>query len=142
MTFSDILDAIVNRAGFAARDLQGIDKWETFTPVFGSLAVVGATTYVGRYRIVGAQVFGQVTFKAATSIASTAGTDYLNLPVTKRDNTGTLIPTGITGIGVMTNDTTNIAVGTCHLDVTTMRLYLPTQAASANTFNLWFSYEI
>ena len=124
---------LINIGGFADRDLQGIDQWESFTPVFGSLTVVGATTYVGSLRIMGKSVSGQVTFKAATSIASVAGTDYLNLPIAAK---------GLTGFGVMTNDTTNIAVGLCHLDVSTSRLYLPTQAASGQTFNLYFTYEI
>ena len=133
---------VINTGGFADRDLKGIDRWESFTPVFGSLTVVGATSYTGRLRVVGKSVEGQVKFSAATSIASTAGTDYLNLPITKKDSTGTLVPSGIAGFGVMTNDTTNIAVGLCHLDTTTMRLYLPTQVASGNTFNLYFTYEI
>src|SRR3990167_7511338 len=98
-------------------DLLGQDKWNSFTPVFGSLTVVGATTYTGRYRIVGASLEGQVTFLAATSIASVAGTDYLTLPITAK---------GIAGFGVMSNGTSNIAVGVCHLDVATSRLYLPT----------------
>ena len=51
-------------------------------------------------------------------------------------------PAEIAGFGVMTNDTTNIAVGLCHLDTATMRLYLPTQAASGDVFNLYFTYEI
>ena len=46
------------------------------------------------------------------------------------------------GIATMTNDTTNIAVGTCHIDVSTSRCYLPTQAASGNTFNIFGSYEV
>lgn len=124
---------VINRGGFADRDLMGQDKWESFTPVFGSLTVVGATSYTGRFRIVGKSVEGQVQFSAATSIASTAGTDYLNLPIAAG---------GIAGFGVMTNDTTNIAVGLCHLDVLTSRLYLPTQVASGNVFNLFFKYEV
>lgn len=122
-----------NVGGFSSRDLDGIDRWESFAPVFGSLTVVGATTYTGRYRVVGRSLQFQVKFSAATSIASVAGTDYLTLPVTAA---------GISGIAVMTNDTTNIAVGVCHLDVTTSRCYLPTQTASANTFVLCGSYEI
>ena len=120
-----------NRFGFAFRDIIGQDRWETFTPVFGSLTVVGATIYVGRSRLIGKKAEFQVTFKAATSIASTAGTDYLSLPFTAA---------GIAGMATMTNDTTNIAVGVCHIDVATSRCYLPTQGASANTFTLagWF----
>lgn len=101
--------------------------------MFGSLTVVGATSYSGRYRIVGRQLFFEVQFSAATSIASVAGTDYLTLPVAAK---------GLAGHAVMSNDTTNVAVGNCHLDVATSRCYLPAQAASGNTFNLAGWYEI
>lgn len=123
----------LNEAGFAHRDLIGQDRWESFTPVFGSLTVVGATTYSGRYRIVGKSVQFQVSFKAATSIDSVAGTDYLTLPIAAK---------GLSGICVMTNDSTNVAVGLCHVDVTTSRCYLPAQIASGNTFLLFGVYEI
>lgn len=118
---------------FSWRDLNGQDKWIDWTPVFGSLTVIGATSYSGRFRVVGKSLQFQVKFSAATSIASTAGTDYLNLPIPAA---------GYAGIAAMTNDTTNIAVGVCHVDVSTSRCYLPTQAASGNVFNLCGSYEI
>ena len=126
------LDGIeLAKDSFSWRDLVSQDTWNTFTPVFGSLTVIGATSYSGRYRFVGRKCEFQVKFSAATSIASTAGTDYLTLPFTAL---------GLSGMATMTNDTTNIAVGTCHLDVATSRCYLPTQVASGNTFNLtgWF----
>jgi len=125
----------INKTGFTWRDLFGKDRWESFTPTFGSLTVVGATTYYGRVRVIGKQVFFQVQFAAATSIASTAGTDYLTLPITANSQ-------GLAGLATMTNDTTNIAVGTCHLDVATSRCYLPTQVASANTFTIAGWYEL
>lgn len=118
---------------FAFRDLTGQDKWEAFTPVFGSLTVVGATSYTGRYRKVGRSVEFQVSFSAATSIASVAGTDYLTLPIASK---------GLAGIATMTNATTNVAVGVCHIDTTNSRCYLPAQVASGNTFTLCGSFEI
>ena len=127
-------DEVPNKTGFSWRDLNGKDRWEAFTPVFGSLTVVGATSYSGRVRVVGRQIFFQVQFSAATSIASTAGTDYLTLPVTANSQS-------LAGIATMTNDTTNIAVGVCHIDVATSRCYLPAQVASANVFTLCGSYE-
>ena len=123
----------LDAGSFAFRDLTGQDKWETFTPVFGSLTVVGATSYTGRYRVVGRSVQFQVSFSAATSIASVAGTDYLTLPITAK---------GLAGIATMTNATTNIAVGVCHIDTTNSRCYLPAQVASGNTFTICGSYEI
>lgn len=122
----------IDKTSFAYRDLLSVDKWESFTPVFGSLTVVGTPSYTGRLRKSGKLFQLQVKFSATTSIASTAGTDYLTSPVTIA---------GLTGMGVMTNDTTNIAVGLCHVDVTTSRIYLPTQAASGNTFNLFAEFE-
>ena len=126
-------DKALATQSFSYRDLLGQDKWSDWTPVFGSLTVVGATTYTGRFRVVGRSCQFQVKFLAATSIASTAGTDYLNLPISAG---------GISGLATMTNQTTNISVGTCHIDVTNSRCYLPTQAASGNTFNLCGQYEI
>src|SRR5947208_3418972 len=120
-------DVEIDQKSFAWRDLLSQDHWMGFAPIFGSLTVVGGTTYSGRLRIVGRKVEFQVSFKAATSVASTAGTDYLTLPITAA---------GTSGQAQMTNDTTNIAVGLCHIDVATSRCYLPTQAASGNTFNL------
>lgn len=126
-------DVEVDTTAFSYRDLRSQDLWSAFTPVFGSLTVIGATSYSGRYRIVGRQFQFQVRFSAGTSIASVAGTDYFTLPIAAK---------GLAGIAVMTNDSTNVSVGTCHVDVTTSRAYLPAQAASGNVFNLCGSYEI
>jgi len=126
---------LVNADSFAYRDLTQQDKWNEFTPTFTGLTVVGATTYKGRFRFVGKQCHFQVSLVAATSIASTAGTTYLTLPVNA--NAGSL-----TGIATMTNATTNIAVGSCHISVSNSRCYLPTQSASGNTFTIAGSYEI
>ena len=129
---NELKDLTLDQGSFSYRDLLGQDRWTDFTPVFGALTVIGATSYSGRIRFVGKLCQIQVKFSAGTSIASVAGTDYLNLPVTAK---------GLTGIGVMSNDTTNIAVGTCHLDVATSRLYLPSQLASGNVFNLFAEFE-
>jgi len=127
-------DLTLDQGSFAYRDILGTDKWDTtWTPVFGSLTVVGATSYTGRFRIIGRSCQFQVQFSAATSIASIAGTDYLTLPIAAQ---------GLAGFATMTNDTSNIAVGICHLDVATSRCFLPTQNASGNVFNICGSYEI
>ena len=123
----------IDDQSFSWRELQDLDRWELFTPTFTSLTVVGATTYVGRVRLVGAQCFFQVTALAATSIASTAGTTYMTLPVTAR---------GLTGMGTMTNGTTNVAVGVCDIDGPNSRCWLPAQAASGNTFRIAGWYEV
>ena len=129
---NELDDITLDKGSFAYRDLLEQDRWDTtWTPVFGSLTVVGATTYTGRFRIIGRSCQFQVQFSAATSIASVAGTDYLNAPIKIQ---------GLSGMATMTNGTTNISVGTCHIDVANSRIYLPTQNASGNTFYLagWF----
>ena len=118
-------DAFIDESSFAYRDLLDQDVWQAFTPT-GVITEVGATSYSGRFRIVGKQCFWQIKFSAATSVATTAGTSYFTLPVTA---------VGLAGMGVMSNDTTNIAVGNCHIDVATSRCYLPAQVASGNIFN-------
>ena len=122
-----LADVDADESSFAYRDLLDMDVWTEFTPVFGSLTVVGATSYSGRLRIVGRQAFLQVQFSAATSIASVAGTDYLTSPIAMQ---------GLAGAMTMSNDTMNVAVGNCHVDVATSRIYLPAQVASGNVFTL------
>ena len=121
----------IDETSFAYRDLTSQDLWNKFDPTFGSLTVSGTPSYFGRYRIVGKKLEFQVQFSASTSIASSAGTDYMNLPI------GRL---GLAGMAVMTNSTTNIAVGVCH--ITSTRCYLPSQVASGNVFNIAGWYEI
>ena len=123
----------LDETSFAFLDITSQDGWKTWTVAFGSLTVIGATNYTGRYHTEGKVIRFQVRFSAATSIASTAGTDYLTLPIASK---------GLGGMAVMTNATTNIAVGVCHIDATNGRCYLPTQGASGNTFNLSGWYEI
>lgn len=123
----------INFAGFAYRDLTGTDRWEAFN-VTASVTLVGNATYVGRYRIVGAQCFFQISAVASTSIATTAGTSYFDLP--------RAAAIGIGGVATMTNNSTNVAVGVCHIDVATNRCYVPSQVASGDTFNVCGWFEI
>jgi hypothetical protein len=117
---------------FSFRDLAGQDRWESFT-VSASLTEVGTAVYTGRQRVVGKQCFFQVKVVPDTSVATTAGTSYITLPITAA---------GLGGVATMTNDTTNIAVGTCHIDVANSRVYPPSQVASADTFMVAGWYEI
>jgi hypothetical protein len=127
---NELYNKTIDSTSFAYRDLLSVDRWESFDPTF-SITVVGTPTYEGRYRIVGKQLQFQVRLSSTTSIASTAGTSYMELPIDAL---------GIGGMAVMTNDTTNIAVGVCHIDVANSRCYLPSQVASGNTFTVagWF----
>ena len=130
---NDFDDIAIDPTSFSWAELQGRDGWTVFTPVFGSLTVVGATSYTGRLRVIGAGVEFQVQFSAATSIASAAGTDYFTLPIASA---------GLAGFAVMTNSTTNVAVGVCHIDAVNGKCYLPAQLASANVFTLFGKYEV
>ena len=127
---NELDNVTLDKTSFSWRDIRGRDKWDTFT-VTATLTVVGTPTYSGRVRFNGRKCEFQITLVASTSIASTAGTSYVDLPVAA---------TGLTGMAVMSNDTTNIAVGVCHVDVAGSKCYLPAQTASGNTFNVtgWF----
>lgn len=127
-----ILDIPYDIKSFAYKDLMAQDRWLAFT-VSASLTEVGTATYTGRHHVIGRQCFFQVSIVPGTSVASTAGTNYIGLPLTAK---------GIGGAAIMSNDTTNIAVGDCHIDVATNRCYLPSQAASGNTFTVAGWYEI
>lgn len=126
-------DIRIDEKSFSFRDLTSQDKWDTFTPVFTSLTIVGATSYSGRLRLVGRSCQFEVQLSAATSVASVAGTTYMALPVTAK---------GLAGIAVMSDKTSNTAVGTCHIDITNSRCYLPAQGASGHVFTICGSYEI
>lgn len=117
---------------FVYRDSMGQDRWDAFT-VSTNLTVVGTLTAKGRARTVGRCCEFQVSLVADTSIASTAGTTYLTLPIEA---------VGLAGHAAMTNDTTGVAVGLAVIQVSTSRCFLPTQAASANTFKVYGVYEI
>lgn len=119
---------------FAWHDIIGDERWFSFTPVPVSLTVVGAASYSGRWRGVGRSTQFQMQLSAATSIASTAGTTYVPLPVTPAK--------GLAGMAVMTDATTGIAVGLCHIDITNSRVYLPALSASGDTFNVFGEYEV
>jgi hypothetical protein len=126
-------DLRIDEKSFAWKDIQAQDAWTVFTPSFTSLTLVGAATYTGRFHVIGKQCFFQVTLLAVTSIASTAGTTYMSLPITAR---------GISGDASMGNLTTNVSVGTCVIDATNGRCYLPSQVASGNTFSLAGWWEV
>jgi len=125
------LPSKLDETSFAYRDITGQDLWTKFTPTFTSLTVVGTPSYFGRFRVDGKLLRFQVQLSASTTIASTAGATYLDLPIARL---------GLSGMGTMTNATTNIAVGVCH--ISSVGCYLPTQGASGNVFNVAGWYEI
>jgi hypothetical protein len=127
-------DTQLDLASFAYADLTGGDKWDnSWAPTRTGWTDVGTPTVSGRFKIVGKQAFFQVKVVPATSIATTAGASYIPLPKAAK---------GLSGMATMSNSTTNIAVGLCHIDVANSRCYVPSQAASGNVFNLCGAYEI
>ena len=117
---------------FAYADLMGQDRWQTSWTVAYSFATATSLTVVGRFKVVGKLCFFQVK-SSGTSLATTAGTSYIDLPVAAK---------GYGGMGMMSNDTANTAVGVGHIDVANSRFYPPTQGASGNTFIFAGHYEV
>lgn len=124
-------DKDIDETSCAYRQLVGLDRYDSFT-VSASITVVGTPTYVGRYRFNGSECQFQISLGATTSVATTAGTSYFNLPVAAK---------GIGGVATMVNTSTNVAVGVCAIDITNSRVYPPSQAASAATFAICGYYE-
>lgn len=116
-------DIHIAEESFAYLDLTGQDKWQSWTPSY-SFATATSLTVVGRFKVVGKMCFWQVR-SSGTSLATTAGTSYIALPVPAK---------GYGGVGMMSNDTANTAVGVGHIDVANSRFYPPAQTASGNTF--------
>jgi hypothetical protein len=138
----------VNRGSFSYRDMIGQDRWQfrdetsvPFTTQF-SVTVVGTPTYDLRWNVRGRLCEFAATFISTTSIATTAGTHYMNLPVVRMDNTGAIVPIGLAGKADMMNQSTLIWIGGCVVDPATGRLYLPTLAASASLLSVAGSYEV
>lgn len=119
--------------GFAFRDIIGQDRWTKFTPIRTGWTDVGAPTIAATWRDVGAQCFLQMRVAPGTTVATTAGTSYIDLPRPAA---------GISGEGSMQDFTTKLWIGGCMVDVTTSRLYVPTWAASGDTILLWASWQI
>ena len=127
-------DLDIASESWAFKELQGQDRWETtWTPTRTGWTDVGAITVLARFRVVGRSCEFQIKVTPATSIATTAGTSYFNLPVAA---------TGYAGIVTMFNLTSNIAVGTGGIDAVNSRAYVPSQAANAGPFAFYGRFEI
>lgn len=121
----------IDEKSFALRDLLGIDLWDSFT-VSTNVSTVGAPLFVGRYRFVGRECQFQAQLSAGTSIATTTGIHFFNLPVAAK---------GLAGEAVMTNTSTNVG-SACAVNVSTGRVYLPTQTPTAGVLAVAGRYEI
>ena len=121
---------------FAYKDLTGEDRWETnWTPVLVGWTNVGTPTVTGRFRIVGRQCFIQVEVIPATSTSTTAGTSYVELPITAQ---------GFGGVGTFVTPESLVPHGTgvCVIDVANSRIYVSTKGVNSLTSVISGWYEI
>ena len=129
-----MIDDFTNFGGFAARDLRGMDRWETYTPTRTGWTDVGTPTVSGRFRLVGKQCFWQVIVTPGTTCATTGGTSCVSLPVTPAPGTA--------GDGVATDATGFRSIGALAYDMTNKLAYIETYAATAHVFHLAGNYEV
>lgn len=118
---------------FVDREGNGRDKWESYDPTRTGWTDVGTPTVAGRWQRRGRLVLVSIKVTPSTSVATTAGTSYVSLPVTAD---------GYGGGFTMVNLSTNIAVGVCVVDAANSRVYVPTLAATANTLMINGYYEV
>ena len=127
------LDEPLKRESFAFKDLKGWDNWESWTPVRVGWTDIGTPTVNGRFHVIGRQCFFQVEVIPGTTVATTAGTSYVELPITAE---------GYGGDANMIDRTTFISIGACAFDVTNSRVYVPSQVATGDTLVVAGWYEI
>ena len=125
-------DNIDNKA-FSFLDLTGRGKWTVYTPTWTTTDVGGAGTRTARYLKVGNVCFFEAKIVPATSVAFTAGTSNLTLPLTAR---------GLSGVATVANLTTLVATGVAVIDVANSKCILPTLVATANTILIAGWYEV
>ena len=122
-----------NREAFSYRDLIGEDRWQSWTPVRTGWTDIGTPTVTGRFHVIGKQCFFQVEVVPGTTVATVAGTSYVELPIGAE---------GFSGDGSMMNETTLIGVGNVVFDITNSRVYVPSQTATGNTLTVAGWYEV
>ena len=125
---SSILEAQVFRA---RPDVISRTAWTPFTATRTGWTDVGSPTVTARYSQIKNVCYFQVKVVPGTTVATVAGTSYVNLPITAF---------GFTGEGSMTDLTTLIGIGNCVIDSTNSRVYVPTQTATGDTLVIggWF----
>ena len=117
--------------------MKGHGLWNNlWAPVRTGWTDVGALTVTGRYCQIGNIVFFEVNVVPGTSVATVAGTSYIELPVTANPSATVFI-----GFASMVNLTTLVAVGLGVNDTANSRCYVPSQAATANTLLISGCYE-
>ena len=126
------VSSILEAQSFRPRpDVVSRMAWTPFTAARTGWTDVGAPTVTARYSQIKNVCYFQIKVVPATSVATAAGTSYVNLPLTAF---------GFTGSGNMSDLTTLIGIGDCVIDAANSRVYVPTQIATADILSVagWF----
>lgn len=107
--------------------------WTAYTTARTGWTDVGAPTVTAENCTVNHICYFQIKVIPGTTVATAAGTSYCSLPTTAA---------GIGGVAAMYDLTTNISVGGCGIDVVNSRVYVPAQAATADTLIIAGFYEV
>ena len=126
--------ATASKKGLADAGYQN-NAWASWTPTRTSWTDVGSPTVTARYTQNGKLVFFQIKVVPGTTVATTAGTSYVSLPVAAGAS-------ALAGEASMMNITTLVAVGTCAMDMANSRCYVPSQLATGNTLTIFGAYEV
>lgn len=114
---------------------SNITAWTSWTPTRTGWTDIGAPTVTARKAQVGNIGYLQVKVVPGTTVATAAGTSYINLPIAANASS-------IGGDGSMMNLTTLVGVGNIVIDTANSRLYVPTQAATGNTLSIAAWWEV
>ena len=129
-------DGLEGEQGLPGLPGLGTSAWSGWVPTRTGWTDVGSPTVTARYSLVGSYFcLFQVKIVPSTSVATTAGTSYISLPVSAGAS-------GIGGDGSMSDTTTLIAIGSCVFDVANSRCYVPTQIATGDTLVINGWYEV
>lgn len=110
-----------------------LTAWAAYTPTRTGWTDVLAPTVTARYCQVRNVCHFQIKVVPGTTTATVAGTSYVTLPVTAA---------GLGGDASMQDLTTFISIGNCVFDVANSRLYVPSNAASADSLIIAGAYEV
>lgn len=123
-------------ANLERRVVRNVYTEGTWTPTWTGLTVVGAPTYAGRYTRIGNIVFVivEITAGGANTTASTAGVTFINnLPFTAAQYSSSVL---------VSNISTDIAIGAGHIRAAAAIVLTPTWAATNANIVISGWYEI
>ena len=114
--------------------LFNIGSWASWTPTRTGWTDVGTAPVVtANYVRTGNIINFEIKVVPGTTVATTAGTSYVSLPVTAA---------GLSGDASMVDLTTLIAIGDCVIDVANSRVYVPTKIATGDSLLIAGWYRV